>query len=77
LKTKLTLRLEKEVIEMAKAYSSEKGESLSQLVEKFFKAVSSEKETDITPLVKELKGFIKDAQVDESDYKKFLEEKYL
>jgi len=76
LKTKLTLRLDKEVIEKAKEYSSKRGESVSGIVEKFFKAVSV-KEEEITPTVRKLKGLLKDLQVEESDYKKFLEKKYL
>ncbi len=76
MKTKLTLRLDKNVIEKAKKYSAERGESVSQMVEKFFRALSEEKE-EITPAVKKLKGLLKGSNVDETDYKKFLEEKYL
>ncbi|WP_457568147.1 DUF6364 family protein [Desulfurobacterium sp.] len=76
MKTKLTLRLDKSVIEMAKEYSSQRGESVSRMVEKFFKAISVEKE-EITPTVRKLKGLLKDLHVEESDYKKFLEKKYL
>ncbi|WP_457677768.1 DUF6364 family protein [Thermovibrio sp.] len=76
MKTKLTLRLEKGVIERAKEYSSKRGESVSQMVEKFFRALSAEEE-EITPTVRKLKGLLKNLEVKESDYKKFLEEKYL
>jgi hypothetical protein len=34
--TKLTLTLEKEVIEIAKKYAKEKGQSLSEIVENYF-----------------------------------------
>jgi len=76
LKTKLTLRLDKNVIEKAKKYSLKRGESVSQIVEKFFKTILSENE-EITPTVKKLKGLLKNSQVEEADYKKFLEKKYL
>ena len=76
LKTKLTLRLDKSVIERAKEYSSKRGESVSQMVEKFFKAILIEKE-EITPTVRKLKGLLRNSQLEESDYKKFLEKKYL
>jgi len=76
LKTKLTLRLDKNVIEKAKKYSLKRGESVSQIVEKFFKTILSENE-EITPTVKKLKGLLKNSQVEETDYKKFLEKKYL
>ncbi|SMP03938.1 hypothetical protein SAMN06265339_0162 [Desulfurobacterium pacificum] len=76
MKTKLTLRLEKDAIEKAKEYSVKKGESVSQIVEKFFKTLPTEKE-EITPTVKKLKGLLKNSNIDETDYKNFLEEKYL
>jgi len=76
LKTKLTLRLDKNVIEKAKKYSLKRGESVSQIVEKFFKTILSEKE-EITPTVKKLKGLLKNLRVEEADYKKFIEKKYL
>ena len=76
MKTKLTLRLDKNVIEKAKKYSLKRGESVSQIVEKFFKTILSENE-EITPTVKKLKGLLKNSQVEETDYKKFLEKKYL
>ena len=76
MKTKLTLRLEKELIEKAKEYSSKRGESISKLVEKFFYAVAYEG-SEITPTVKRLKGFVKNTKLSEEDYRKFLEEKYL
>jgi hypothetical protein len=46
------------------------------MVEKFFKVISVEKE-EITPTVKKLKGLLRNSQVEESDYKEFLERKYL
>jgi len=76
LKTKLTLRLDKTVIEKAKEYSKKRGESVSQIVEKFFKALSNDKE-ELTPTVKELKGLLRNTSINEADYKKYLEEKYL
>jgi hypothetical protein len=76
LKTKLTFRMEKELIEKAKEYSSKRGESVSKLVEKFFYAVAYE-ESEISPTVKRLKGFVKNTKLSEGNYRKFLEEKYL
>lgn len=76
MKTKLTLRLDKNVIEKAKEYSARRGESVSQVVEKFFRILSEERE-EVTPTVRKLKGLLKGSNVDETDYKNFLEEKYL
>ncbi|WP_457626250.1 DUF6364 family protein [Persephonella sp.] len=77
MKTKLILRVEKEIIEKAKEISKEKGYSLSQIVELFLKSLSKEPSSkELTPNVKELKGILK-IKITEKDYKKYLEEKYL
>jgi len=44
---------------------------------KRFKETDSSKKPEISPTVKKLKGFLKNHQVSELDYKKFLEKKYL
>ena len=41
--TKLTLTIEKEVIEIAKEYAKDKGQSLSEMVENYFKILTSAK----------------------------------
>jgi len=58
--TKLTLSLEKEVIEKAKIYAKETGTSLSELVESYFKNLTkkSKKNKDIHPKVRKLIGRI-------------------
>ncbi|MCF0057259.1 DUF6364 family protein [Dyadobacter sp. CY356] len=80
--TKLTLTIEDSVIDQAKKYARQEGRSLSDLVENYLKAViadSKEKPTELTPIVKALKGSFK-APAD-FDYKeeliKGLSEKYL
>lgn len=72
--TKLTLTIEKEVIEVAKEYAKEKGQSLSEMVENYFKLVTVSrrkiKENQLSPKVKKLRGIIK---TDENiDYKQTL-----
>lgn len=44
--TKLTLTLEKDVIEKAKEYATLQGQSLSSLVENYFKHLTLEKEEE-------------------------------
>ncbi|HSD09261.1 DUF6364 family protein [Flavobacterium sp.] len=58
--TKLTLSLDKEVIEKAKSYAKQTGRSLSELVEAYFENLTSksEKEDEIHPKVKKLIGRI-------------------
>ena len=55
--TKLTLKLNKNVIEMAKEYASNKNTSLSRLVESYLQSLttkSSKDEFDISPFVKSI-----------------------
>lgn len=58
--TKLTLSLEKTVIEDAKSYAKKTGRSLSELVESYFKNLTEKSEIadDIHPKVKKLIGRI-------------------
>lgn len=78
--SKLTLSLDKKVIEQAKKYAKSKNISLSKLIEAYLqKAASKEKEElEISSLVKDLSGVIKlpkgfDRKKGFSDY---LSEKY-
>lgn len=80
--TKLTLKLDKDIIEQAKQYAHKKQQSLSALVEAYFRFLldldTSPSPSDISPTVKELSGII---QLDESahiheDYTNYLLEKY-
>ena len=80
--TKLTLTIDKTVIQKAKKYAKEKERSLSDLIENYLKAITEdqvEEEIKITPLVKSLKGSFK--APNDFDYKqeltKALSEKYL
>lgn len=59
--TKLTLSLEKTVIENAKSYAKKTGRSLSELVESYFKNLTEKSELpdDIHPKVKKLIGIVK------------------
>ena len=74
--TKLTLTLEKEIIEIAKAYAKEKGQSLSEMVENYFKLVTIDrrkiKPKELSPRVRRLRGIIKVSE--KIDYKKTLTE---
>jgi hypothetical protein len=60
--TKLTLTIEESTVEKAKMYAKHKGYSLSNMIENYLKTVTSEskvKETELTPIVKSLKGSFK------------------
>ncbi len=60
--TKLTLTVDKSVIEKAKKYAKKKGRSLSEIIENYLKAITAENQKDeieISPIVKSLKGSFK------------------
>ena len=79
--TKLTLKLDQEIIEKAKHYASEKKISLSRIVENYLNSLTSDKtnnDIQISPFVKSLSSGIKipadyDYKKDRADY---LEQKY-
>ena len=78
--TKLTLSLDKSVIEQAKDYAKSNKVSLSRLIETYLASLTSRKnkELDITPLVQSLSGVISLNQKTNAkdDYTNFLMEKY-
>jgi hypothetical protein len=81
--TKLTLSIDKDIIEKAKIYARNRKRSLSNLIEDYLKSLTVDEQKDdfeYTPIVQSLKGAI---QVDPAtfDYRQTLEdelfEKYL
>jgi hypothetical protein len=68
------------LIESAKKYSAKTGKSVSRIVADLFEIIKNEKlkkEYELTPTVRSLKGALKGSRIDERDYKKHLEDKYL
>lgn len=81
--TKLTLTIEKEIIERAKNYAKEKNRSLSDIIENYLKALTQEERKNssekLNPKVEALKGSFKmpkDLNYKE-ELKKRLEKKHL
>jgi hypothetical protein len=76
---KLTLWIEEELIEKAKAYGKRHNKSVSELVSDYFRVLDGGVKMsleDLPPIVKRLMGSLgSDVSID--DYKKHLEEKYL
>jgi len=78
--TKLTLKLDKYVIDEAKRYAKKRNISLSRIVETYFKSLFEKKKSkkSYSPLINELSGVI---HLDEGfdfrdDYTDYLSEKY-
>lgn len=76
MQTKLTLRLQKDIIEEIKVYALKHGRSLSDLTEVLYRnALNDEKQSDIdlSPIAKKYHGIIKQKDVDvEEERLKFL-----
>jgi len=78
--TKLTLRIDEELITRAKVYAKRSGKSVSRLVADFFSLLSPDIEEEpykTTPKIQSLHGLLRDATMDFEDYKKHIEQKYL
>jgi len=76
--TKLTLRLDEKLIASAKRRSAESGKSVSQLVSDFFALMDArDSQVEITPRVRSLRGVLAGSALDEADYHRHLEDKYL
>lgn len=81
--TKLTLTIERDIIERAKSYAKNKNRSLSDIIENYLKILTEKeqksKDQRLNPIVESLKGSFKMPK--NMDYKKELrnrlEEKYL
>lgn len=79
MQTKLTLRLEENLVRRAKSYARRKGTSLSKIVADYFQFLESskmEEKRKAAPITSSLRGLLRNAGVDGKDYKKYLEEKH-
>ena len=78
--TKLTLKLDKEIINRAKLYAESKKISLSKLIESYLQVLTKESSSkeNITPLVESLSGVIElpENYDDKVDYTDYLTKKY-
>lgn len=78
--TKLTIKLDEDVIERAKKYASNKKVSLSRLIENYLNALTSEQnmKVEISPFVKSIAtGKSVPVDIDEREmYRESLTEKY-
>ena len=77
--TKLTLRLDDQLILKAKRYSDRSGKSVSRIVADYFSLIDSDEDipgTEISPRVRSLIGGFRGATTTEDDYRRHLEEKH-
>lgn len=77
MQTKLTLRMDEELIEAAKGHAKRAGKSLSQVVAEYFELLDGEpRKRALSPRVSRLKGVLRGTEVDRDDYRGHLEKKY-
>lgn len=77
--TKLTLNLDKGVIEEAKSYAKENKMSLSKLIENYLRSLTKDtnkKDRKVSPLVDSLTGVIPSNVDERKSYRDYLSEKY-
>ncbi len=78
--TKLTLNLNKTIIESAKDYAKENSVSLSKLIENYLNSLTKkqEKEIKVSPLVESLTGIIptQTEKKNDDEYYEYLNKKY-
>ena len=75
--TKLTVRVDQDLIQSAKRYANRQGITLSQLITNYLRAIAITQDEPIaeTPLLHRLSGILPaDASIEK--YQKHLEEKY-
>lgn len=87
MQTKLTLRLESQLIENAKIYAENTGKSLSQIVSDYFQALqhqdlSKKKTTETPPITQALEGILlspktQAKKINKNNYYEYLEKKHL
>ncbi len=79
MQTKLTLRLDRDLIRRAKAHARLSGRSVSSIVADLFTLLDDRQEREsisLTPTVRSLLGALGGASVDENDYYRHLEDKH-
>lgn len=80
--TKLTLRLDEQLIQNVKNYAKDNNTSLSRMVSDYFRLLmidepGLDRSTEsLPPITQSLIGMLSGAQVDEDDYYAYLEEKH-
>ena len=76
---KLTLSVDEGVVKRAKHYAATRGTSVSSLVEAYLDAVSrvrAEREGDLPPITRRLRGILRAGTFRPEDYVDYLERKY-
>jgi hypothetical protein len=77
--TKLTLRMDSDLIRRAKGYARRSGKSVSRIVAEYFALLgetAGQERESLPPLVRSLRGAWSGSRVSEEEYHQYLEEKH-
>jgi len=76
--TKLTLNLDKEIINEAKIYAKSHSVSLSKLIENYLNSLTqkSKEKSSVSALVESLTGIIPNDYEERDDYRHYIDKKY-
>lgn len=76
--TKLTLNLDKDIINEAKTYAKKHQVSLSKLIENYLNSLTRESKikSSVSPLVESLTGIIPNDYDERNDYRNYINKKY-
>ncbi|MBN1450463.1 MAG: hypothetical protein JW963_05555 [Anaerolineales bacterium] len=77
--TTLTLQLDEQVVRSAQAYAKQQGKSVSQIVTEYLARLEAQAEKTpqpLPPLTQSLRGVLRGRNLDEQDYRHYLEEKH-
>lgn len=78
MKTKLTLNLDKEIINEAKIYAKSHSVSLSKLIENYLNSLTqkSNEKSSVSALVESLTGIIPNDYEERDDHRNYIDKKY-
>lgn len=78
MKTKLTLNLDKEIINEAKIYAKSHSVSLSKLIENYLNSITqkSKEKSSVSALVESLTGIIPNDYEGRDDYRNYIDKKF-
>ena len=74
-KTKLTVRVEKDLLEKVKQYAAKNNTTLTDLIDSYFRHIPGQVTLEDAPIVRRLSGTLS-ANASIQDYKNHLEDKY-
>lgn len=74
-KTKLTVRVDQDLLEKLKLYAEKNNTTITNLINAYIRHIPAQDKTEHSPLVKRLTGILpNEASIE--DYHRYLEEKY-